>query len=83
MELDIYLPDLNLAFEYQGQQHFHPVEAWGGARALDLLRARDHLKAKICAKREVRLVLVDYTEPLTEEHIVIRVREIAPEVLAG
>ena len=34
LELDMYLPDLRLAFEYQGQQHFHAISAWGGEEAL-------------------------------------------------
>jgi hypothetical protein len=34
LELDVYLPELDLAFEYQGQQHFHSISAWGGEEAL-------------------------------------------------
>lgn len=30
LELDIYLPEHKLAFEYQGIQHFVAVEHWGG-----------------------------------------------------
>ena len=32
LELDIFLPEFNLGIEYQGQQHFHPVKAWGGIK---------------------------------------------------
>lgn len=76
LELDIYLPKLNVAVEYQGQQHFHPVKVWGGTKALELVRARDALKAKLCHERKVHLVLIDYTEPLAEEHVRAVLKEV-------
>jgi hypothetical protein len=75
MELDIFLPERDLAFEYQGQQHFYPVQAWGGEEALRELQARDAHKAQRCAERGVVLVPIDYTEPLSEGHVRERVNE--------
>lgn len=69
LELDIFLPELNLGLEYQGQQHFHPIEAWGGASALEAVQARDERKRQLCAEARITLVEIDYTEPLTEDHI--------------
>lgn len=69
LELDIYFPALQLAFEYQGQQHFHPIRTWGGQKGLEVLRNRDARKAEICKRLGVCLVTIDYTEPLTEEYI--------------
>jgi len=69
LELDVYIPALDLGFEYQGQQHFHPVEAWGGESALQETKKRDARKAAICKERGTRLVTIDYTEPLTESHV--------------
>ena len=74
LELDIYVPDLQIAFEYQGQQHFFPIEAWGGEDALRRLQARDERKRQICKQRGVTLITVDYFEPLTEEHIREKIR---------
>jgi hypothetical protein len=69
LELDLYLPGRKLAFEYQGQQHFHPIKAWGGEVALRDLQERDARKVLVCSQAGVRLVVVAYTEPLTDEHI--------------
>jgi hypothetical protein len=69
LELDLFVPSLNLAFEYQGQQHFHPVSLWGGAKGLQDLQERDKRKAKLCARKGIDLVAIDYTEPLTEHYI--------------
>jgi hypothetical protein len=74
LELDIYLPELGLALEYQGQQHYHPVAAWGGEEALRELQARDARKADLCARQGVMLVTVDYTEPLSETYVRERIQ---------
>lgn len=81
LELDIFVPDLALAIEYQGQQHFHPVEAWGGKAGLLGLQARDARKRELCRANSVALVEVDYTEPLTEEHIRGRLYKAVPGVV--
>jgi hypothetical protein len=75
LELDIFIPNLQLALEYQGQQHFHPIQAWGGHTALRILRMNDAKKARLCRDRGVKLITLDYTEPLTEEHIRKRITE--------
>jgi hypothetical protein len=69
LELDVFVPSLNLAFEYQGQQHFHPISLWGGSNGLQNLQERDKRKAKLCAKNGISLIAIDYTEPLTENYI--------------
>ena len=69
LELDIFLPSLKLAFEYQGQQHFNPIGIWGGATGLQNLRCRDERKAKLCDNYGIDLIKIDYTEPLTEDYI--------------
>jgi len=69
LELDIYVPALKLAFEYQGQQHFHPIEAWGGQGALQEARRRDERKARLCERQGITLIPIDYTEPITEDRV--------------
>jgi hypothetical protein len=69
LELDIYLPELKLAFEYQGQQHFYSVKAWGGEKALLDVQARDKTKSYLCKLNGINLITIDYTEPLSEEYL--------------
>jgi len=69
LELDIYVPNLRLGIEYQGQQHFHAVEAWGGQTALARVQKSDARKLELCRLAGVSLLTVDYTEPLTEEYV--------------
>lgn len=77
LELDIFVPDLKIGFEYQGQQHFHPVMMWGGKESLKATQARDQHKRELCRHAEVQLVAIDYTEPLTEEHVRNRIMDTA------
>ena len=69
LELDVYIPELKLAFEYQGQQHFHSIKAWGGDKALAQLKLRDKTKKEICNRLSLMLVLIDYTDPLNDDFI--------------
>jgi len=58
MELDFYFPDLNMAVEVQGKQHykftpkFHKTRADGYAQ-----RQRDSRKKNLCNERGVRILI--------------------------
>lgn len=69
LELDIYVPGLNVGIEYQGQQHFHPVKVWGGEAALKAVQIRDKKKRRLCKTHDTTLLEVTYWEPLTEAHL--------------
>ena len=69
LELDIYLPDLKIGLEYQGQQHFFPIKAWGGESALKALKERDQRKVEVCESMGIILIHINYTDPLTRRFI--------------
>ncbi|HXC02666.1 MAG TPA: hypothetical protein VNU49_08450 [Opitutaceae bacterium] len=69
LELDVFLPAHSLGLEYQGQQHFHAIKAWGGKDALVQVQARDRRKAELCRRNKIALVHINYTDPITEEFI--------------
>jgi hypothetical protein len=54
--LDIYVPYLGLAIEYMGEQHYHPIEFFGGKDALQKRKELDKRKAKLCRENGVKLV---------------------------
>jgi hypothetical protein len=56
LELDIFLPELNVGIEYQGEQHSTPVEHWGGAGALARQKERDRRKRELCGLAGCRLI---------------------------
>ncbi|MYD94336.1 MAG: hypothetical protein F4Y02_11740 [Chloroflexi bacterium] len=63
--LDIYLPELALSLEHQGEQHFFPIEAFGGESALEKTRERDRRKRALCKEHGVTVVDVRFDDPIT------------------
>jgi hypothetical protein len=56
--IDIFLPSVGVAIEFQGLQHDQPVEYFGGEVAFEAARRRDSLKRARCARNGVRLIEV-------------------------
>ena len=54
--LDLYIPSLRTAIEYQGIQHFHPVDFFGGEEALLARQELDRQKKRLCGENHVRLI---------------------------
>ena len=63
--LDLYIPSLRTAIEYQGIQHFHPVDFFGGEEALLARQELDRQKKRLCGENHVRLIEWPYNlEPV-------------------
>ena len=46
--LDFYLPDYNVGIECQGEQHFFPIEYFGGDKEFKKVLERDKRKKALC-----------------------------------
>ena len=69
LELDIFIPSMNLAFEYQGIQHYEPIKHWGGEEKLIIQQEHDVRKVNICNKLGIKLIIIKYTEELNIKNI--------------
>ncbi|MBQ9592455.1 MAG: hypothetical protein IJR36_01100 [Lachnospiraceae bacterium] len=67
--LDLYVPGLRTAVEYQGIQHYRAVEFFGGEEALAQRQALDERKRALCEENSVRLIEWPYEKEPTEEMI--------------
>jgi hypothetical protein len=65
--IDIFVPSLNIAFEYQGRQHYEPIDFFGGEDAYQRLKELDARKKRKCKSKRVSLIYWQYDEPVTRE----------------
>jgi len=73
--LDIYIPELKLAIEYQGEQHFKPIDFWGGIEALEASQRRDEKKRKRCENYGIRVVYFNYEDEVSDELLRDRLKD--------
>ena len=64
--LDIWIPELRIAIEYQGEQHSNPVSAFGGEEAYLKNIERDKRKYELCKENNVNLIYVEKEYRLIE-----------------
>ena len=67
--LDLYIPSLRTGIEYQGVQHYLPVEFFGGEEALAQRQELDRQKRELCEANKVRLVEWPYSMEPTKKNI--------------
>lgn len=78
--IDIYVPELSIAIEYQGQQHYEAVDLFGGEEGLLLTKARDEKKRVLLNANNVRLLEWPYDAPITTTELIDRMAEMGVSV---
>jgi len=63
---DFYLKDLNTVIEYDGKQHYEPVEYFGGLEGFLKTQERDKIKTDYCIKNDIRIIRIGYFEDVGE-----------------
>lgn len=59
---DFYLPDLGILIEYDGQQHFRPIEYFGGEKTFRLQQRLDKKKNELAKDKGYDLIRIPFTE---------------------
>lgn len=73
--IDIYVPEINLAVEYQGQQHYKPVALFGGEEGFKNAQLRDERKRLLLGANKVRLLEWRYDALITREALLLKLAE--------
>jgi hypothetical protein len=58
---------LNLAFKYQGKQHYQAVDHFGGQDSFEKTQIRDIEKARLCKGNGVTLVYINEGDDFSKE----------------
>ncbi len=56
LKLDFYLPEYNIAIECQGEQHFRPIDFFGGENGYELTIKRDITKLNLCKEHNINIL---------------------------
>lgn len=62
LRFDFYLPNGNTCIEYQGRQHYEPIDYFGGEERFNDQVKKDNLKRQFCKKNNIKLIEIPYYE---------------------
>eukprot|EP00026_Physarum_polycephalum_P000761 Phypoly_transcript_00762.p1 GENE.Phypoly_transcript_00762~~Phypoly_transcript_00762.p1 ORF type:complete len:886 (-),score=68.50 Phypoly_transcript_00762:72-2729(-) len=79
MELDIYLPEISLALEYQDPHHYFSV--WYASKPLETYQQRDAMKAQAAVVRGITLIHVPFWWDGTRESLIGTIRKQRSDLL--
>jgi len=68
--IDVFLPSVNVAIEYQGEQHFRAVEFFGGEESFLANQRRDEKKRELCKLNGVKLIEWPYHCAITMGNLI-------------
>lgn len=60
LPFDFYLPNNNICIEFQGEQHYYPIEKFGGEEGFEILKKHDKIKKEYCQKNGILLIEIDF-----------------------
>lgn len=75
LELDIFIAELQMGIEYQGQQHYMPIKHWGGLEGLKQRQLSDKRKIELCKKNNYILIEFNYKDNLSKDMVVQRIEK--------
>jgi hypothetical protein len=62
LPFDFYIPSLRTAIEFDGRQHFQPMEFFGGLKNYNKLKINDRIKNDYCEDNYIDLIRIRYDQ---------------------
>lgn len=62
LPFDFYLPEYNMLIEYDGKQHYEPIEYMGGKFGFEYRKQNDKIKSEFAEKNNIDLLRISYKE---------------------
>lgn len=67
LPFDFYIPEFNICIEYDGLQHFEPIDLFGGEESLKITQQHDNIKTNYCKENQIVLIRIAYNQNISEE----------------
>ena len=67
LPFDFYLPEYNCCIEYDGEQHYTPIEFFGGVDNFKKLKKHDKIKNEYCKENNIHLIRIKYNENINDK----------------
>lgn len=77
IEIDTFIPKLNIGFEYQGKHHYEDSPMIG---SLDMYQQRDTEKYSLCKEYNISLILIPYWWDGYEESLKEFIKQVIPDI---
>lgn len=68
---DFYLPNQNIIIEYDGEQHFHSIEFFGGEQNFQKTQSHDSYKNQWCKDNNIQMIRIPFYE-MNYERIILQ-----------
>lgn len=67
LPFDFYLPQHNICIEYNGKQHYEPIDFFGGEDAFKIRQQHDKIKKNYCRSNGINLLCISYQQDIEKE----------------
>ena len=64
LPFDFYLPEQNTCIEFDGLQHFKPIDWFGGVETFLYIQKNDRLKDEYCLNNSIKLLRIKYNDDI-------------------
>ena len=72
LPFDFYLPELNICIEYDGEQHFKPIDFFGGVETFEKLKINDNIKNTYCISNNIKLIRIPFYKYELIDYIIMK-----------
>lgn len=72
LPFDFYIPSKRTCIEFDGKQHYQPMEFFGGVKAYESLKINDKIKSEYCEDNYIELIRIRYDQIEKVDNILSR-----------